>query len=78
MSCIYYSHTGKRAEIHLINTPAARAVCHHEDDESREESEVAAQLHKSGHQNKDESTKVTIKDAGAISGAPKSRKRLGF
>lgn len=59
MSCIYYSHTGKRAEIHLIHTPAARAVCHHEDDESSEKREVAAQLHKSGHQNKDESTKVT-------------------
>lgn len=78
MSCIYYSHTGKRAEIHLIHTPAARAVCHHEDDESSEKSEVAAQLHKTGHQNKDENTKVTIKGAGVINGAPKSRKRLGF
>lgn len=78
MSCIYYSHTGKEAEIHLIHTPAARAVCHHEDDESSEKSEVVVQLHKSGHQNRDESTKVIIKDAGAINRAPKSRKRLGF
>lgn len=61
MSCIYYSHTGKRAEIHLIHTPAARAVCHHEDDESREKSEVAAQLHKSGHQNKDETPRSPSK-----------------
>lgn len=55
-----------------MHTPVASAVCHHEDDESSKKSEVAAQLHRSGHQNEDESSKVTIKGTGAIVGAPKS------
>lgn len=74
MSCSFYSHTGKRSR-NTFNTLVARAACHQEDDESSQKSEVAAQLHKSGHQNKDESTKVTIKGTGAINRAPKSRKR---